>query len=242
LIETPALVISSIKYGDSSLITTCFTKYYGLRSYLLKGILSSRKGKLSKGMFQTFGLLSLISNHKKKEGLNFINEARINKPIKSIHTSIFKSTVVIFLSEVLKSVLKEEKEKNEELYNFLEVMILWLDSKNFNPNFHLKFLIDLTRYIGFYPNTSDYNYPYFDLNNGSFSNKINSENIILGDDLKNFRNLIKLNFDQIEMLSLTKKIRKNLLDQLMIYYGIHLQYFNPPKSIKVFNDVFSDKK
>ena len=240
--ETPALVISSIKYGDSSLITTCFTKYYGLRSYLLKGILSSRKGKLSKGMFQTFGLLSLISNHKKKEGLNFINEARINKPIKSIHTSVFKSTVVIFLSEVLKSVLKEEKEKNEELYNFLEVMILWLDSKNFNPNFHLKFLIDLTRYIGFYPNTSDYNYPYFDLNNGSFSNKINSENIILGDDLKNFRNLIKLNFDQIEMLSLTKKIRKNLLDQLMIYYGIHLQYFNPPKSIKVFNDVFSDKK
>lgn len=242
MIETPALVISSIKYGDSSLITTCFTKYYGLRSYLLKGILSSRKGKLSKGMFQTFGLLSLISHHKKKEGLNFINEARINKPIKSIHTSIFKSTVVIFLSEVLKSVLKEEKEKNEELYNFLEVMILWLDSKNFNPNFHLKFLIDLTRYIGFYPNTSDYNYPYFDLNNGSFSNKINSENIILGDDLKNFRNLIKLNFDQIEMLSLTKKIRKNLLDQLMIYYGIHLQYFNPPKSIKVFNDVFSDKK
>ena len=193
-------------------------------------------------MFQTFGLLSLISNHKKKEGLNFINEARINKPIKSIHTSIFKSTVVIFLSEVLKSVLKEEKEKNEELYNFLEVMILWLDSKNFNPNFHLKFLIDLTRYIGFYPNTSDYNYPYFDLNNGSFSNKINSENIILGDDLKNFRNLIKLNFDQIEMLSLTKKIRKNLLDQLMIYYGIHLQYFNPPKSIKVFNDFFSNKK
>ena len=161
MIETPALVISSIKYGDSSLITSCYTKYYGLKSYLLKGVLSSRKGKLSKGMFQTFGLISLISNHKKKEGLNFINEARINKPIKSIHTSIFKSTVVIFLSEVLKSVLKEEKEKNEELYNFLEVMILWLDSKNFNPNFHLKFLIDLTRYIGFYPNTSDYNYPYF---------------------------------------------------------------------------------
>ena len=242
MIETPALVISSIKYGDSSLITSCYTKYYGLKSYLLKGILSSRKGKLNKGMFQTFSLISLISNHKKKEGLNFINEARIRKPLKSIHTSIYKSTVVIFLSEVLKSVLKEEKEKNEELYNFLEVMILWLDSKNFNPNFHLKFLIDLTRYIGFYPNTSDYNYPYFDLNNGSFSNKINSENIILGDDLKMFRNLIKLNFDQIEMLSLTKKIRKNLLDHLMIYYGIHLQYFNPPKSIKVFNDVFNDKE
>lgn len=242
MIETPALVISSIKYGDSSLITSCYTKYYGLKSYLLKGVLSSKKDKLNKGMFQTFSLISLISNHKKKEGLNFINEARIRKPLKSIHTSIYKSTVVIFLSEVLKSVLKEEKEKNEELYNFLEVMILWLDSKNFNPNFHLKFLIDLTRYIGFYPNTSDYNYPYFDLNNGSFSNKINSENIILGDDLKNFRNLIKLNFDQIEMLSLTKKIRKNLLDHLMIYYGIHLQYFNPPKSIKVFNDVFSDKK
>tara|TARA_B100001057_G_scaffold211878_1_gene212291 strand:- start:11452 stop:12180 length:729 start_codon:yes stop_codon:yes gene_type:complete len=242
LIETPALVISSIKYGDSSLITTCYTKYFGLKSYLLKGILNSRKGKLSKGMFQTFSLISLISNHKKKEGLNFINEAGISKPFKSIHTSIFKSTVVIFLSEVLRSVLKEEKEKNEELYDFLEVMILWLDSENFNSNFHLKFLIDLTKYMGFYPNTSNYGYPYFDLNNGSFSNKVNSENLILGDDLKMFRNLLKLNFDQIEILSITNKIRKNLLDQLMTYYCIHLQYFNPPKSIKVFNDVFSDKK
>ena len=242
MIETPALVISSIKYGDSSLITSCYTKYYGLKSYLLKGVLSSKKDKLNKGMFQTFSLISLISNHKKKEGLNFINEARIRKPIKSIHTSIYKSTVVIFLSEVLRSVLKEEKEKNEELYNFLEIMILWLDNKNFNSNFHLKFLIDLTRYIGFYPNTSNNDYPYFDLNNGSFSNKVNSENLILGDDLKMFKNLLELNFDQIEMLSLTNNIRKNLLDQLMIYYGIHLQYFNPPKSIKVFNDVFSDKK
>ena len=242
MIETPALVISSIKYGDSSLIVTCFTKNFGLKSYLLKGILNSKRSKLRKGLFQTFSLIFLISNHRKKEGLNFINEARINRPIETIHRSIFKSSVVIFLSEVLRNVLKEEKEKNEKLYDFLEAMILWFDSNNFNPNFHLKFLIDLTKYIGFYPNPSNYEYSYFDLNNGSFSNKINSENLILGDDLKGFKSLLKHNLDQIETLNLNSNTRKNLLNQIMTYYGIHLQYFNLPKSIKVLNDVFNEKK
>ncbi len=242
MVETPALVISSIKYGDSSLITTCFTKSFGLKSYLLKGILKSKKSKLRKGLFQSFNLIFLISNHRKKEGLNFINEARINIPINTIHRSIFKSSVVMFLSEVLKNVLNEEKEKNEELYDFLESIIIWFDSNNFNPNFHLKFLIDLTKYMGFYPNTSNYDYSYFDLNNGSFSNKFNSENLILGDDLKGFRSLLMLNLDQIEILNLNNKTRKNLLNQIMTYYCIHLQYFNPPKSIKVLNDVFNEKR
>ena len=242
MIETPALVISSVKYGDSNLITNCYTRHHGLKSYFLKGILSSKKGKFRKGLFQTFNLLNLISNNKHKEGLNFIREARVSTPIQTIHKSIFKSTVVIFLSEVLRAVLKEEKDKNEDLFNFLEFMILWFDNNSFNPNFHLKFLLDLTKYIGFYPNTSNQNYPYFDLNNGSFSDIINSENLILGEDLDGFKKLLKLNLDKIEMLHLGNNIRKKLLNHLMIYYSIHLQNFAYPKSIKVFNDVFSDKK
>ena len=39
IISTKAIVISAIKYSDSSLIVRLYTKEVGLVSYLLKGIL-----------------------------------------------------------------------------------------------------------------------------------------------------------------------------------------------------------
>ena len=58
LVKTNAIVISTLKYGDSSLITRCYCKELGLKSFMLKGILTSKKGGLKKSLFQVefFGL------------------------------------------------------------------------------------------------------------------------------------------------------------------------------------------
>ena len=46
VIATKAIVLSSLKFGDSDLIVKCFTASSGLKSYLLRNILKSKKGKL----------------------------------------------------------------------------------------------------------------------------------------------------------------------------------------------------
>ena len=205
---------------------------------MLNGILKSKKRDINKALFQPFNLISILSDHRKNESLNYIKEVRINKPITSIHNSILKTTITLFLSEVLKSVLQEEGGKNENLYNFLETMTLWLDSNNANPNFHIKFLIELTRYMGFYPNTSNINSECFDLSTGCFTNNDNSKNTLLGKDLKCFKEILGMNFDEIQMLKWNNSVRNSLLNEIIRYYSIHLQRFKTPKSLSVLHEIF----
>ena len=237
MIETPAIVIWTLKYGDSSLIANCYTKSHGLKGYMLNGVLKSKKRGINKALFQPFNLISIISDHRKKASLNYIKEARINKPISSIHNSILKTTITLFLSEVLKSVLQEEGGKNENLYDFLETMTIWLDN-NANPNFHIKFLIELTRYMGFYPNSSNMNYECFDLSTGCFTNNDNSKNIILGKNLKSFKEILGMNFDEIEMLKWNNSVRNSLLNEIIRYYSLHLQRFKTPQSLSILHEIF----
>jgi len=237
LIKTPAIVVWSLKYGDSSLITNCYTKTDGLKSYILNGILKSRKTGIKKGLFQPFNLINIISSHK-KEKLNYIKEASIDKPLNSIHNSISKTTITLFLSEVLKSVLQEEGDKNENLYDFLETTTLWLDNSNSNANFHVKFLIELTRYIGFYPNVSNINNPYFDMSSGCFTSSNNSKNTLSGKTLNSFKEILGMNFEEIKLLKLNSAIRNSLLYEIIRYYSLHLQRFKPPKSLSVLHEIF----
>ncbi|MGB1362946.1 MAG: DNA repair protein RecO, partial [Flavobacteriaceae bacterium] len=107
LIETDAIVISTLKYGDSSLIARCYCKELGLKSFMLKGILSSKKGQLKKSLFQPLSIINLITQVKNdnREGLHFIKEARVRFPLIEIPSDIKKNTVALFLSEVLTRVI-----------------------------------------------------------------------------------------------------------------------------------------
>ena len=139
LVETKALVLHSIKYKDSSLIAHCYTETLGIQSFMLKGILSAKKGKIRKANFQPLTLLKLQFKRKNIGGLNFIKELRVEQPYQSIYTSIEKNTIVLFLSEVLYKSLREE-ESNPLLFEYLENAVLWLDSHDTVANFHLLFL------------------------------------------------------------------------------------------------------
>ena len=92
LIETDAVVISTLKYGDSSLIARCYCKELGLKSFMLKGILSSKKGALKKSLFQPLSIINLITQVKNqnREGLHFIKEAQIRFPVIEIPSDIKK--------------------------------------------------------------------------------------------------------------------------------------------------------
>jgi len=45
LVSTEAISLNYIKYSETSIIVKCFTKSNGLKSYLLKGIRTSKKKK-----------------------------------------------------------------------------------------------------------------------------------------------------------------------------------------------------
>ena len=90
-VTTKAIVLSSIKYGETSLIVKALTASDGLQTYLLKGVLASRKGKLKAAYFQPMMQLEIVANHKYKGTLESIREARVSYPFSTVHTDIIKN-------------------------------------------------------------------------------------------------------------------------------------------------------
>ncbi len=234
---TKAIVIKTIKYGDTSLIVTCYTKNCGIKTYLLKGILKSRKAKIKPAYFQPLMQLNLTVNHNNKGGLNSIRDIEILHFYNSIYTDIKKQTIALFLAEIVYYAIREE-EQNNTLYKYLETSFLWLDTHDDISNFHLLFLLNLTKFLGFYPETNLSNKIYFDLLEGSFTN-FNKVNSVTGNNLIQFKKLLGINFDVLHTIDFSATNRQTVLSILIQYFELHLGGFKKPKSLAILKSVFS---
>jgi len=117
IISTKAIVLSKIKYKDHDLIIKCYTEKFGVITYLVKNALKTKKGKFKAAYFQPLSLLEIEADHKENRSLNYLRDIKLQIYYSSLHTNVIKSTIAMFLSEVLSSILIEE-EKNEALYSF----------------------------------------------------------------------------------------------------------------------------
>jgi DNA repair protein RecO (recombination protein O) len=237
-LTTRAIVLSSIKYGDTSLIVKAFTKSDGLKSYLLKGVLSSGKSRIKPAYFQPLTQLELVASHRNRGTLEHIREARISYPYTSLHTHTVKRAITLFLAEVLANSIHEE-EKNEGLYHYLEAALQWLDTHDNVANFHILFLLELSKFLGFYPDTTARYEPYFDLAEGRFTRTKPLSTALSGNDLNNFRAFLGINFDGLDSIRMGHNNRSAMLQVLLAYFEIHLHGFRKPRSLAILNEVFS---
>ena len=219
MIRTKAIVLSHLKFRDTSLIVRCYT-LEGVRSYLLKGVLSQKKKALSRN----------------DGSLEYIKEAKVCFPYKKLQQSVIRSSVLFFLSEIGCSVLQEEH-PNPSLFSFWEESLQWYDRAEYFANFHLKFLVDLTLYLGVLPNTSAMELPYFDLEAGVFVAMHNGHSLMSEEESLLLKFFLSHSLEEVCLLKMTREERNSLLEQLLNYYLWHLPNFQIPKSWEVLKSV-----
>lgn len=235
LVKTKAIVISSLKFQEKSLIVKCFTLSDGLKSYFVRDAFSSRKGNQKIAYFQPLTLIEIEAIHKNKGTLEQIKEIKIDSPFQTIHSDVVKSTMTLFLSEMLHHAIHEE-EKNESLFDFIESALHWFDHHDEITNFHIVFLLETTKYLGFYPDVSDIQLPFFDMKDGVFA-PFHSLSSLTEEETKLFKKLIDLKFDNNQKTFHVSE-RQMLLNLLVEYYSAHLDGFKKPKSLEVLKEVF----
>ncbi|RKS55492.1 DNA replication and repair protein RecO [Gillisia mitskevichiae] len=238
VVHTNAIVISALKYAEADLIVKCYTQKSGLKTYMLRGILKSRKGKFKTSLFQPLTQLELVAKHKDKGSLEYLQDAKILVHYQSLHTEVVKSTMVMFISEMLKNTIHEE-EVNEGLYDYLEGAINWLDIHADIANFHLLFLLKLTQYLGFYPEDSEMELPYFNLLDGVFQQSKTNGYCVNGEVLENLKVLLGTKFEALHEIKLTRSNRSELLGLLLTYYQLHIESFKKPKSLSILHEIFN---
>ncbi len=238
IVSTKAIVFTSLKYSDSSVIVKCFTEKEGIKSYLIKGVLKAKKGKFKPAYFQPLTHLQITASHNNKGRLNSMREVSLNIPYESIYRSVVKQTIVLFLSEILSDIIKEE-ERNDGLYHYIETALIWLDTHDTISNFHLLFLVNLSKFLGLYPNGSQTDALGFNLLEGNFTNSTYEKHVVSGNDFLCFKKLLGTNFDTIHTISFNKKERQTILKIIINYFELHLEGFKQPKSLHVLETVFS---
>ncbi|MBO3118001.1 DNA repair protein RecO [Winogradskyella sp. DF17] len=237
LTKNKCIVLSKLKYGESDLIVKCFTKERGLVSYILKGVLKSKKSSSKVVYFQPLTQLVVEENFYPKRTLHHFKEVKPYYIYKSLHSNIFKSAIVLFLSEILANTINEE-EKNEGLYTFIETALQYLDAEGDYANFHLLFLLKLTRYLGFQPEQETHKSTFFNLQSGIFENTDYGLYSISGHNLYLLKRLLGINFDDLKEVKINSEQRQSFLNMILFYFELHLEGFKKPKSLKVLNDVF----
>lgn len=235
-IKTQAIVLSAIKFQEKSLIVKCFTQSDGLKSYFIPNAFSSKKSNQKIAYFQSLNILEIEASHKNKGTLEHFKEVKLAYTYYSIPTDIVKSSMVLFLSEVLHNSIFEE-EKNEDLFAYLATSLMWLDTHDAISNFHLIFLLQLTKFLGFYPQLQETEAVYFEMIDGVFS-PLQGTSCLNEHETQLLKKLISLRFEDTQK-NFHKEERQALLKIILEYYSIHLQGFKKPNSLEVLKEIFS---
>ena len=234
LVKTKAIVISALRYQEKSLVVRCFTLSDGVKSYFVRSAFSGGKSGSKSAYFQPLTVLEIEASHKNKGTLETFREIRLSRGFDTLTTNIVKTSIGLFLSEVMHHAIREEA-ANPALFEFLETSLEWLDHHDNIANFHLIFLVQMSRYLGFYPQES--NGRYFEMTDGFFSDEpglscLNETQTEL------LRRLMPLRFSNADLVFNASQ-RQELLRILIDYYAIHLDGFRRPKSVDVLREVFS---
>lgn len=231
--KTRAIVFRATKYSENSLVVKLYTEAYGLKSYLI----SSVHGKKSKAaLFLPMNLLELVANHAEKSKLIRPREVRLLENLQQVYADITKQSILLFINEITYKSIKEE-EPNEKLFHFLLLKIMQLEHETIGiANFHLQFMIEISKLLGFYPQ-GNYNEktPYFDLQEGIFTSTSSNYTIDDGSS-KALGACILGEYQQLK----SKDSRNNLLEKLILYFSLHIEGFNKINSFAILKSLNAD--
>jgi DNA repair protein RecO (recombination protein O) len=235
--STKGIVFHSIKYSETSIIVKIYTELFGIQSYLIKGIRNA-KSKIKPGLFQSMTLLDLVVYHKEKQSLQSVKEVQLSCPFKTIPFDIRKSSVALFINELVYKSIREE-EANPELFGFLWHSCRELDETEESVSgFHLRFSLQLMQYLGIFPqnNQSD-SFPIFNLREGYFQALVpNHPYYLEPEQSRVFSEILEMN---TEYRISNTEYRNKMLETILLYYQLHLPGFKGVQSHHILHDVLA---
>lgn len=239
LAKTQAIVLRSLKYGEAKMIVDMFTRSHGRLSFIVS-IPKSAKSKIKKQFFQPLSLLEIEADVRPKSQLQKLADARLAHPYSSIPFDPHKLAIALFVSEFLYHALRSEQQ-NAPLFDYVANGVRWLDGQEAHfANFHLVFLMRLSRFLGFYPNIEHYETgEYFDLRESIFvAHPPIHRDFLYPHEAEKIRLLMRMDFPTMHLFRMSHQDRNRLLEVSLAYYRLHLPDFPELRSLSVLQELY----
>jgi DNA repair protein RecO (recombination protein O) len=237
--KTRGIVLHTTRYGESSLVVHCYTEQHGRQTYMVKGVRKSRKQNRS-NLFQPLFILDFEVYHKGTREIQLVKEVSRAMPLNSLPFDMVKSAQAIFMAEVIYRVVREE-ESNPVLAQFLLSTIQYLDAlENASPDFHILFMFQLSRHLGFYPqNNYGEQRIFFNLASGLFISHFNDPDLQLDEvSSKLWHRYMSSEYQSVKDSDFNGSQRKLVLDNLVRFYKLHVDGLGEIRSLEVLHSYF----
>lgn len=234
---TPGIVLRKVPYTGASMVVSIYTRRFGQVAFMARSV--GRKKATSNASIEPLSRVEVTCTFRENKQLQTLRGLRPLTDASHGHAGPQKAAVSMFLAEVLYKSLREEA-PDEDLFDFVNEAVVYFGREPFQANFHLTFLMHLTRYFGFFPsgNWEDAT-PCFDLTDGCFSRRpADARPILEGERAQYFHGLSQMAFGETQR-TWTNAARRDLLHDLLRYYGLHLEGMGKIHSLEVLTEVFS---
>lgn len=241
LVKTNAIVLRTIKYGDAKVIADLLTEHFGRLSFACN-MPRTNKAKIKRQLFQPLTLLEIEFDHRPNIQLERLRDARMPFPFGSIPYNETKLAIALFVAEFLCYATRDEQQ-NEPLYKYVETSVRWLDgAQQAFANFHLAFMIRLSRFLGFFPNLENFSRGcLFDLRSGCFVTAIPLHNDYLQSaDAEQLANIMRITPQNMHLFALSHNERNRCTQLAINFYRLHIPSFPELKSFDVLRAVYGD--
>ena len=170
-------------------------------------------------LYQPLTLLDLVVYHRENANLLRIKEVRCLHAYQSIHLDIRKTTIALFLNELMNKAVKDQSNA-ESIFDFLMRSFITLDQLDSVENFHLLFLIKLSRHLGFGPHA-----PHEVLDGFRVS----------AEEDRALQALLSAEYS--EGIDIPYAVRRNLLELLLAFYQRHIENLGEIRSVDVLKEI-----
>ncbi len=232
--KSRGIVLHQVWYSDTSRIVHLYTEHFGRLAFMVKGI--GRKGRFHHALFQPLTLLEVEIAYRSGRSLQTLRSAHHETPLPDLFSDIRKTTIALFLGEILYKTLGEE-ETNPPLFRFLHTAVTQLENEKHPALFPLIFLVHLTHYLGFPPaNRFTDRTAFFDLREGSFVPQPPLHDDFLSTSEARYLSWL-LEKETEEEVPLPPD-KKGFFEKILRYYQIHLEGMRNINSLEVLHSVF----
>lgn len=238
--KSKAIVLHTIKFGDSSLIIDMLTEEEGRLTFITR-IPKSAKGKIKKQYFQPMTMLDVVFDFRPQANMQHIKDVRIDVPFASIPFSPVKSSILLFVAEFLLYATRSEQ-SNRALFQFISKSIQWLDAAEDDfANFHIAFMLHLAKFIGFFPNLSEAApYAFFDLRNAEFTpiTPLHTD-YLKPQEAALLLKLFRMDYESMHLFRFSRTERNRITQIILQYYALHVPNMPQLNSFSILQELFT---
>lgn len=238
LLKTEAIVLHTLKYGEGRIIVDMFTRRQGRMAFIVSAPRTERS-KIKKQYLQPLTLLELECDVRQQQQLQKLRDAALLTPLPSLLSEPAKLSIAMFVAEFLYHALRDEQQ-DEPLFDYVRSSVEWLDGATAGyANFHIVFLMRLSRFLGFFPNLDDAG-TYFDMRQATFCTVPPPHGDVLQpQEAAHIRLLMRMNFATMHLFRLSQAERRRILEIMLHYYRLHLPSFPELRSLSVLQELYS---